>query len=77
MKRCVIFVMDGVIIDSEPLHQKCERELFNMFGIEVSEDEHSAFMGTTDEFMWTQVNEKYGLPMSVADAMQLKRKTFS
>jgi len=76
MRRCVIFDMDGVIIDSEPLHHKCEREMFSSFGIEVSNDEHSAFMGTTDESMWTQVNEQHGLPMSVADAMQMKKKLY-
>lgn len=76
MRRCVIFDMDGVIIDSEPLHHKCEREMFSMFGIEVSNDEHSTFMGTTDESMWTKVNEQHGLPMNVADAMQMKKKLY-
>lgn len=73
MKKCVIFDMDGVIIDSEPIHQKCERRMFQMLGINVSESEHNAFMGTTDETWWSWLGSKYKLPIKIDEVIQLKK----
>ncbi len=36
--KAVIFDMDGVIVDSEPLWQKAEREVFSSLGVEVSDE---------------------------------------
>jgi len=36
MTLCAIFDMDGVIIDSEPVHMVCEREIFELLGISLS-----------------------------------------
>ena len=36
MLKAVIFDMDGVIIDSEPMHNKAYHDMFNEVGIEVS-----------------------------------------
>ena len=36
--KCVIFDMDGVIIDSELLHKKAYYETFISLGLEVSEE---------------------------------------
>lgn len=76
MKGCVIFDMDGVIIDSEPIHQKCERKMFQILGINVSEDEHNAFMGTTDETWWSWLENKYELPIKIPEVIQLKKKLY-
>lgn len=76
MKKCVIFDMDGVIIDSEPIHQKCERKMFQLLGINVSEDEHNAFMGTTDETWWSWLGSKYDLPIKIPEIIQLKKKLY-
>lgn len=76
MKRCVIFDMDGVIINSEPIHQKCERQMFDLFGIEVSDKEHDAFKGTTDRSMWSTLDDLYRLPLGVTEAILLKTKLY-
>ena len=35
--KCVIFDMDGVIIDSEEIHKKAYYETFKSLGVDVSE----------------------------------------
>ena len=48
--------MDGVIIDSEPFHKACEKKIFRMLGISVSDEEHHSYVGTTHETMWSQID---------------------
>ncbi len=48
--RAVIFDMDGVIVDSEPLWRSAEREVFADVGLELSDEDCEKTMGMrTDE----------------------------
>ena len=38
MRRAVIFDMDGLLIDSEPLWRKAEREVFSTVGIDITDE---------------------------------------
>lgn len=76
MSYGVIFDMDGVIIDSEPIHFTCEKEMFKQFGIAVSDEEHNRFVGTPDETMWSILDSRYGLPVKIAEAIQLCRSLY-
>jgi HAD superfamily hydrolase (TIGR01509 family) len=47
--RAVIFDLDGVIVDSEPLHQLSFRQLFDELGVEPKGiDDWQHFIGTSD-----------------------------
>ena len=76
MSLCAIFDMDGVIIDSEPLHMMCEREIFKMLGIHITKDEHHSFTGANDEALWSMIKNKYDLPLKVTDLIDLKRTKY-
>ena len=76
MSLCAIFDMDGVIIDSEPLHMMCEREIFKMLGIHITKDEHLSFTGANDEALWSMIKNKYDLPLKVTDLINLKRTKY-
>ncbi|MDD2382059.1 MAG: HAD family phosphatase [Mariniphaga sp.] len=76
MNRAVIFDMDGVIVDSEPIHQECEKKMFDLLGIQVSKEEHNTFMGSTDENMWYKLAKTYNLPIRVDEAIQMKKKLY-
>jgi len=39
MIEAVIFDMDGVLIDSEPIWQRAEREVFGALGVQISDEE--------------------------------------
>ena len=45
--KCVIFDMDGVIIDSELLHKKAYYETFISLGLEVSENLYKTLTGSS------------------------------
>lgn len=50
MIKAVIFDMDGLLIDSEPLWQKTEIEIFSRLGLPINEDNVTDTMGLrTDE----------------------------
>lgn len=59
MISTVIFDMDGVIIDSEPIYFKVEQELLQELGIDFSKKEHSKYVGRSD--LWQSIKDKYGL----------------
>ena len=45
MLKAVLFDMDGVIVDTEPLHHKAYKMMFNDVGIEVSDAMYRSFTG--------------------------------
>lgn len=59
MISCVIFDMDGVIIDSEPIYFEVEQQLFKEVGLELTREEHATYVGRSD--LWHSVKEKYQL----------------
>jgi HAD superfamily hydrolase (TIGR01509 family) len=58
--KAVLFDMDGVIVDSEPLHWKAELEAFEHFGIHVPAFEFHHFVGVPADKNFRYVIEKYG-----------------
>lgn len=57
----VIFDMDGVIIDSEPLHVEMETQLITELNIPLNKDMYSRFAGTTSISMWNILVDEYNL----------------
>jgi HAD superfamily hydrolase (TIGR01509 family) len=72
MTKAVIFDMDGVIVDSEPIHNVIERKLFSDLGIDVPYELHKSFVGTTTKDMFSRLKEKYGLKQSIDELIELK-----
>lgn len=57
--KTVIFDMDGVIINSEPVHMKVEQEIFVELGLNISEEEHLTYVGRSGMDMMSVIFEKY------------------
>lgn len=66
-EKCIIFDMDGVLINSEPLHFDFESKFFKSLGITVSREQHETFVGTTAKTMWTIIKQTHNLPYSVSE----------
>ncbi len=75
--KAIIFDMDGVIINSEPLHVKLERELLEELGGTITDKEHSNFIGTTDYHMWNTLKKQFHIELSVDEIMKIKSERFS
>jgi beta-phosphoglucomutase len=58
--RALIFDLDGVLIDTEPLHKKTKRLAFAEFGLAVPENLYDAFRGRSDEDMAREMVRAYG-----------------
>jgi len=68
MLEAVIFDMDGVIMDSEPIHYETELEIMKRFGIsDYSPEEHAKYVGMRTWDLWTGNIAKYGLDATAED----------
>ena len=72
MLEAVIFDMDGVLIDSEPFHLVVNEKIFVNLGINLNEDEYQSFIGTTHKDMWTTIKNRYNLPQSVPELVNMQ-----
>jgi HAD superfamily hydrolase (TIGR01509 family) len=63
----VIFDMDGVLIDSEPIHFEATRALLAEHGVVYSPDLEEDFYGCTDREVFRALRVRYGLSLSEAD----------
>ena len=76
MIDAIIFDMDGVLVDTEPIHIKIEKRQFKMNGISLTDEEHRQFLGTTSENMWREIGRMKQLKVSV-EALINQNKTES
>jgi len=58
--KAVIFDMDGVIIDSEPLHEEAKRRAFAKYDLVVPDEVYEQFKGKTDRDVLQYAAETYG-----------------
>ncbi|MBF9220771.1 HAD family hydrolase [Hymenobacter ruricola] len=77
MIRTVIFDMDGVIIDTEPIHHHAFFSLFAELGIPVSEAEYATFLGKSTRNVFQQLKNNYHLSQEVEDLVMRKRELFN
>lgn len=66
--------MDGVIIDSEPVYFKIDKQMFEELNIAVSFEEHCTYVGTSSQNMWDAIIKKHGIP---DDPGELMRKEYN
>lgn len=65
--EAVIFDMDGVLIDSEPLHFAVLTEVLAAVGHTLTRAENEEFIGTTTEAMFSTLIARHALPGTVRD----------
>lgn len=65
--------MDGVIIDSEPIHQQMEFEMYNELGLTISPEEHKQYVGTSSIDMWNMIKERHGLDKTPEELLSYGR----
>lgn len=76
MITTILFDMDGVIIDSEPTHQKLEFEMFTELGLHISEEEHKGYVGTSSTDMWTKIGQGHQLNKSPEELLLYGREKY-
>lgn len=77
MIQTVIFDMDGVIVDTEPVHRYAYFKQFSELNIEVTEEMYSSFTGFSTRNTFQKLKENFGLDHNVEDMILRKRTIFN
>ncbi len=73
----LIFDMDGVLVDSEPLHKRAKEEAFRQFGITLPESVYDSFKGRPDTTIMGEVlRQRGGSPEMLTELLRLKHQIF-
>ena len=70
--KAVIFDMDGVIIDSEPIHFETDMEMMKYLECNISKEELEKYVGTTNEYMFSDIKKNYNIEKSVEDIINYR-----
>jgi HAD superfamily hydrolase (TIGR01509 family) len=76
MIKAFIFDMDGVIIDSEPIHFEVDLMTLDYLGINFKKEMLEQYVGMTNPEMWGLIKREYDISQSVEEIInyQLSRK---
>ncbi|QSX07536.1 HAD family phosphatase [Alkalibacter rhizosphaerae] len=70
----VIFDMDGVIVDSEPLHFESDRRTMAEVGVDLIFEDMKPYIGTPDRQTYGALKQKHGLTETVEDLLEKQKK---
>lgn len=76
MLKAAIFDMDGVIIDSEPLHYRAYHQMFDEVGIDVTAELYDSLTGKSTINVCKQLKEHFGLSQEPIELASIKRKHY-
>jgi HAD superfamily hydrolase (TIGR01509 family) len=76
MFKAVLFDMDGVIVDTEPLHHSAYHQMFKDVNIKVSDDLYESFTGQSTYSICEQLVSHFNLPLSPYTLVDIKRDHF-
>lgn len=72
--QAVIFDMDGVIVDSEPWHERAFREIFQELGYgDTHGIDFRAYIGRSDRALWLDFIERHDPPHPLEDLLRAKQ----
>jgi len=74
--NCVIFDMDGVIIDSEELHKKAYYQTFESIGVDVTDELYKTLTGSSTINAFQKLVTHFHLDINPEELVQNKRKRY-
>lgn len=77
MIKTVIFDMDGVIVDTEPVHRYAYYKQFSEMNIVVSEEMYTSFTGNSTRNTFQKIKNIFNLDADVEVLIQRKRTIFN
>jgi len=73
--KAIIFDMDGVIVDSEPLHKESFLQIWKELGYENNHGIHFPdFYGTSDRTVWKAFIDKHQPKMHIDELISLRKQ---
>jgi HAD superfamily hydrolase (TIGR01509 family) len=77
MIQTVIFDMDGVIVDTEPVHHYAYNQHFKQLNIEVTPEMYATFTGNSTKNTYEKLKSHFEIAESVPDLVEAKRNLFN
>lgn len=77
MIQTVIFDMDGVIVDTEPVHNYAYYKHFEELNIDVSKEMFTTFIGNSTRNTFQKLKDLFPIEHEVEDLIQRKRALFN
>ena len=77
MIRTVIFDMDGVIVDTEPVHHYAYNQHFKQLNIVVTPGMYASFTGNSTKNIFERLKVQFNLPDDVTTLVDTKRQLFN
>jgi len=69
--------MDGVIVDSEPIHHFAYKQHFQQLNITVSDELYASFTGNSTKNIYQKLKNKFQLSQTVDNLVNRKRSLFN
>lgn len=77
MIQTVIFDMDGVIVDTEPVHHFAYYQHFSQLNIEVTDEHYQSLTGNSTRNVFQKLKDHFDLDHEVENLIQTKRSLFN
>lgn len=69
--------MDGVIVDTEPVHHYAYNQHFKQLNIDVSPEMYASFTGNSTKNIFERIKEQFNLEEDVQTLVETKRNLFN
>jgi HAD superfamily hydrolase (TIGR01509 family) len=74
--KAVIFDMDGVLIDSEPIYYKLCSDFLRKSKAAMTKEEYYSYVGKPAAEFWNEMKKKYNLKENVEELININRKSY-